>query len=283
MTCREIEELLHAYCDGELDLIRHVRVEEHLPQCARCAKQEEQLRLLRSAVSAAAPYHRAPASLRAKIQAALASEPARPQRRRDAKKAAIEREEQSILAAPPIDDGRRRRALHVAAIAAGILLLIGASLQFGPMLFHAGPSADDRLAEWVVASHVRSLQVEHLTDVISTDRHTVKPWFRGKLDFSPQVADLSKEGYPLAGGRLDYLADRPVAALVYARHAHVINVFIWRAPDDAETAVRSFSHQGFHIRAWQGGGMTCWAISDLNDQELDEFARAISGFHAADT
>src|SRR5205807_6272466 len=130
---------------------------------------------------------------------------------------------------------------RMAAIAAGILLLIGASIQFGPLLFRGGTSGDNRIAEWVVASHVRSLQVEHLTDVVSTDRHTVKPWFRGKLDFSPQVPDLSKEGFPLSGGRLDYLAYRPGAALVYHRGLHAINLFTWPAANDETNAVRGLS------------------------------------------
>jgi anti-sigma factor RsiW len=134
-------------------------------------------------------------------------------------------------------------------------------------------SADDRLAEWVVAGHVRSLQVNHLTDVPSGDQHTVKPWFRGKLDFSPQVRDLSAQGYTLSGGRLDYLADRQVAALVFHRRQHVINLFTWPGVDGADSAVRSLARQGFNIRRWQESGMTYWAISDLNDQELDEFVR----------
>jgi anti-sigma factor RsiW len=141
------------------------------------------------------------------------------------------------------------------------------------LLSRAGASADDRLAEWVIAGHVRSLQVDHLTDVASSDQHTVKPWYRDKLDFSPQVLDLSTQGYSLSGGRLDFLADRPVAALVYQRRLHAINLFTWPAVNDQEKAVRRLSRQGFHIRFWQQAGMAYWAISDLNDQELDEFVR----------
>jgi anti-sigma factor RsiW len=109
--------------------------------------------------------------------------------------------------------------------------------------------------------------------VASSDRHTVKPWFRGKLDFSPQVPDLTPQGYSLSGGRLDYLTDRPVAALVYYRRLHAINLFTWPAADDDVKPVRGLARQGFHIRYWQRGGMSYWAISDLNEQEFDEFVR----------
>jgi anti-sigma factor RsiW len=166
------------------------------------------------------------------------------------------------------------------ATAAGLAILIGASLAAG-VLWSRSNAAENRLAEQVVAGHVRSLQVAHLTDVASSDRHTVKPWFRGKLDFSPQVPDLSAHGYVLSGGRLDYLADRPVAALVYHRRDHAINVFSWPAADDAERPVRSLHRQGFNVRHWQRSGMTYWVVSDLNAQELDEFVRLFQGHTAA--
>jgi anti-sigma factor RsiW len=245
MKCPDVRHLLHPYSDGELDLVRHVEIEDHLTGCAECAEQEKHLRSLRAAISSSSLYHKAPASLPTRIQ----------------------------LATPPLTRGRRRSSLQFAAIAAGVLLLIGASAAIGMLLSRARTPADDQLAEWVVADHVRSLQVDHLTDVPSSDRHTVKPWFRGKLDFSPQVPDLSPQGYALSGGRLDYLADRPVAALVYYRRSHAINLFTWPAVNDEEKAVRARSRQGFHIRYWQRSGMTYWAISDLNDQELDEFVR----------
>ncbi len=167
-----------------------------------------------------------------------------------------------------------RSWVRFAAAVACILLLIGASAIVG-MLLSTETTADDRVAERVVAGHVRSLQRvdHHLTDVPSSDQHTVKPWFHDKLDFSPQVPDLSAQGFALSGGRLDYLADRPVAALVYYRRLHAINVFTWPAVNNEEKAVRGLTRQGFHIRHWQRSGMTYWAISDLNDQELDEFVR----------
>ena len=161
----------------------------------------------------------------------------------------------------------------IAAIAASVLLVIGTAAAFGMLISWRGRSNEDRVAEVVVASHVRSLQVDHLTDVASSDEHVVKPWFRVKLDFSPQVPDLTQQGYTLTGGRLDYLTDRPVAALVYHRRLHAINVFTWPAVNDQENAVRALARQGYHIRYWQRSGMTYWTISDLNNEELDEFVR----------
>jgi anti-sigma factor RsiW len=164
-------------------------------------------------------------------------------------------------------------SLQKASMAASVLLLVGMSATMGMLLSRPGTSMDDRLTDAVVADHVRSIQVDHLTDVVSSDRHTVKPWFQGKLDFATSVPDLSEQGFVLSGGRLDYLVDRPVAALVYLRRLHAINVFVRPAPNDEVKVVRSLSRQGFHIRQWQQSGMTYWAISDLNDEELDEFVK----------
>ena len=138
----------------------------------------------------------------------------------------------------------------------------------------AGASGADVVVAEVVNAHVRSLQAEHLFDVQSTDQHTVKPWFLGKLDFAPPVADLAAMGFPLVGGRLDYVSGRPVAALVYQRQKHSINVFVWPAsetsgPDTARSV------RGFHVHHWIRDGMSFWVVSDLNDAELSEFARAL--------
>ncbi len=243
MNCQEMHDLVHPYADGELDLVRHLEVEEHVAACPACAEQLKRLLSLRTALSAASLYHRAPAALRARVAGAVTVTPA-----------------------------RRRPWMRLAA-AAAILLLLGTAATIGVLLSRRGPPSEERLADWVLAGHIRSLQVEHLTDMPSSDRHTVKPWFRGKLNFAPPVPDLAGDGYPLVGGRLDYLADRPVAALVYQRHAHVINVFLWPAGNEEEQGVHRLTRQGYHLRSWRQAGMTCWAVSDLNDEELDQFVR----------
>jgi anti-sigma factor RsiW len=253
MNCQDVQNLLHPYVDGELDLVRTVEIEEHLAGCPACAEQEQGLRSLRAALSAPSLRYAAPASLRARVQVA----------RDEAPTTAVR--ERHVVA--------REAWLRPVALAAGFLILMGAAVTLGILMSQA-TSQTNRIEDWVVAGHVRSQQVNHLTDVVSTDRHTVKPWFRDKLDFSPQVPDLSAQGFPLSGGRLDYLADRPVAALVYLRGLHAINVFTWPAADNGEQEVKALARQGFHMRTWERSGMIYWAISDLNDQDLDQFVGA---------
>jgi anti-sigma factor RsiW len=211
MICQEVLPLLHPYSDGELDLVRQLQIEQHLDECAECAEQEKRLRSLRTAISSSSLYYRAPSSLRTQVQFAI----------------------------PSVTRGRRQSSMQLAAIAAGFLLLVGMSATIGTLFFGTGRSADDRLVDWILADHIRSVQVDHLTDVVSSDRHTVKPWFQGKLNFAPTVPDLSEHGFVLSGGRLDYLADHPAAALVYYRRLHAINVFIWLAINDKESCAQT--------------------------------------------
>jgi anti-sigma factor RsiW len=160
-----------------------------------------------------------------------------------------------------------------AAIAAALLFGVVGGWRLGIWQVSRG-DGPDVVAE-VVAGHVRSLQGNHLTDIASSEHHTVKPWFAGKLDFSPPVPDFSTEGYPLIGGRLDYMREQQVAALVYGRQHHVINLFVWpsRASNVVPVAV---TRRGYHVVHGAAGGMTYWTISDLNESELSQFAHLVA-------
>ena len=236
--------LIDGYFDGELDLAHSLEVERHLPTCAVCRTGLESRQVLRDAVRDGSLYHHAPASLRRRLRAALAGE------------------------------GRPASSFPLRAgyALAGCLLLAALTAIFWRPAPPRSPE-DSALTQAVVDSHVRSLMAAHLLDVVSTDKHTVKPWFSGKLDFSPPVTDPARQGFPLTGGRLDYLDGRPVAALVYKRNKHVINLFVWPEPGAGQEgeAVR----QGYNVLHWDQAGMACWAVSDLNGGELKQFARLI--------
>jgi anti-sigma factor RsiW len=248
VNCGQVRNLLHAYLDGELDLVRHLEIEQHLLDCGACAELHESNKTLRDSVRSEPLLFRAPPRLRERLQA-LPDEPA---------------------PRVPSSHGRRYPWPRLAALAAAILVLIGAVGILSPVLFRPPTAAADLLEREVLASHLRSLQVAHLTDVASSDRHTVRPWFTGKLDFSPNVKDLSREGFPLVGGRLDYLDNRAVAALVYQRRQHTINVFMWPVgPGVGEPA--NTQRQGYQLMHWVQSGMHCWAVSDLNPEELGQF------------
>ena len=154
-------------------------------------------------------------------------------------------------------------------------LAAAALVLFTLVPFLHGPSTEEILTREVVSGHVRSLMANHLTDVPSSDRHTVKPWFNGKLDFSPPVQDFVKQGFPLVGGRLDYLNNRPAAALVYARDKHLINLFIWPSSDSSDAGTKSETRQGYHVFHWTRSGMTYWAVSDVEKSQLQEFVQLV--------
>jgi len=157
-------------------------------------------------------------------------------------------------------------ALVAATLVAAILFGIAFSLRFG--------SSDDFLSTEVATAHVRSLLANHLVDVGSSDRHTVKPWFVGKLDFAANVVDLADHGFELVGGRLDVLEEHPVAALVYRKRKHTINVFLWPDPAGITSQMTESTRRGYTLFHWDGAGQRCWVISDLNADELREFASA---------
>jgi anti-sigma factor RsiW len=244
MSCRETQELLHGYVDGQLDLVRSLEMERHFRECSACARDYENLRGMQSAMSGSIPYFQPPAGLETRLHARLRAESGAQQR--------VPR-----FAVP----------WKWAAVAAALVLT--ASVTWRTTLLSRPPA--ETLAAEVVAGHVRSLMAEHLTDVPSSDRHTVKPWFNGKLDFSPAVGDFADKGFTLAGGRLDYLDGRSVAALVYHRRQHVINLFVWPAPERADSGIQTTDRQGYHVLHWTKTHMNYWAVSDLNPREMGEF------------
>ncbi len=237
MNCREVEPLLGAYLDGELDLLHSLDIEAHLGRCELCAKSLEELRQTGFAVSAA-PRYRASKQLRARLV-----HPASEQRR--------------VFA--PVN-------LRWAAVAAGFLLAAVTVWKFVP----PPDQATGRMERSVVDNHVRSLLANHLLDVQSADRQTIQPWFSGKLDYAPEVEDISAHGFRLLGGRLDYLEGRPVAALVYQRAQHVVNVFVWPATGQPDRPAQAHSVEGYQVVGWRAKGMNWWAVSDLSPASLEE-------------
>ena len=244
MQCEEVRPRLGAYIDGELAEAERVLLREHLSGCAACSPEAAALERLRDDIRQSAPVCRAPAGLRSQI--------------RDA----IRREEASRSPAA-------LRAPGWLAYAASLLLAV--AIGSGGTFLAIGDRQEDRVAAEIIDSHLRSLLGTHLTDVASSDRHTVKPWFAGRSDVSPPAVDLSAEGFPLVGGRLDLIAGKPVPALVYKRREHVINLFVLPAakPDLGAAS----SRRGYSLRHWTEGDLAFWAVTDAAAGELDEFER----------
>jgi anti-sigma factor RsiW len=240
MTCDEAEILLHALIDGELDAGHAREVEAHIAGCAACAAELAAYREMKQAVSGADLRYTAPPQLRRRIEAALPQTTQAPSRR-------------AVL---------RGFAMGSAVSAIAATGLVAVVLR-----------NDDaqRIESEIVSAHLRSLQAGHLTDVISTDQHTVKPWFNGKLDVSPPVVDLTAQGFTLIGGRLDYVDARAIGAIVYRRRAHVINLFVAQTASTERRAAKLDTIQGFNIRRWSDRGLNYWAVSDLAADELAEF------------
>ena len=239
MTHPVLEEQLDAYLDGELATVDARELEAHLAQCADCARFRDGRVALRAAIAARLPALRAPGALRDRVRAALRA------------------------TAEPKASRPAWRALALAASLAAVAL--------GSWRLALWRAAGDTLTDEVLTSHVRSLMPGHVTDVLSSDQHTVKPWFNGRLDFSPPVYDFAGRGYPLLGGRLDYLNGRTVAVLVYGRRQHVINVFLWPAARGSTAGPAAATRQGYHLRHWTATGYAYWVVSDLGVPELTDF------------
>jgi anti-sigma factor RsiW len=251
MICAETEILLHALLDDELDAGHARDVETHLEGCPRCAAQFRAYREMQQAMSAAATQLRytAPMSLRRRIEMALPSAPPRAANRRAVLK------------------GFAMGTALSTAMAAGLVVAVIRTDQ------------DQRLLGDIITAHVRSLQGEHLTDVQTSDQHTVKPWFNGKVDVAPPVLDLTAQGFRLIGGRLDYIDGRAVASIVYRRRTHVINLFVTQGSGSDHHEANE-TMQGFNIRRWTARGLEFFAVSDVNADELQEFVDKFeTGFH----
>jgi len=244
-ACPDWFVMMHGYIDDELDAVHALAFEEHLQTCANCARELDNVRSLKHMMSQDNVRWAMPPQVRETILAAITQE----------------------------QSGARAQANHWATRLLQFTkrwsyIPSFAALAASLFLVFSLPQTHTSLQDQILASHVRSLMVSHLTDVLTSDQHTVKPWFNGKVDYSPPVVDLSAHGFPLVGGRMDYIDGKVVAALVYRRNAHVINVFVWpSAPAAGSESVR----EGYNLIKWYEDGLTFWAISDVNPSDLRVF------------
>lgn len=245
MRCSECEDRMDAYLDGELPAGEVAHVSEHIASCENCTTELRRRDVLAQQLHDALPRLAAPDTLRARIRHAVESEGAH--------------------------STRRWRFAGVGRLAAAALVGVigGSALTLAVTQRTTTPPAEVAVLE----SHVRSLMPGHLTDVVSTDQHNVKPWFNGRVDVAPAVPALDSAGFPLLGGRLDYVDGHVAAAVVYGRRKHVVTVYSWpaRAADDAEP--RAMSAQGFNLVQWRRSGVERWAVSDIPGAELRDFVR----------
>ncbi|MDR3437044.1 anti-sigma factor [Telmatospirillum sp.] len=246
--CHQAHPLLSAAIDGELDPAAQAALDRHLAGCDDCRKALEEQKAFRDTLRSVLTRHQAPDGLHARLMASLPEE--KPQ--------------------PTVSSRPRRRWSHGAW--AGSALALAASI----VLFVSVPSHQDEMTRELVAAHVRSLMPGHLIDVPSSDQHTVKPWFNGRVDLSPPVPDLSEAGFPLLGGRLDYIEERPSAVLVYGRRQHRINLFVWPEPG-RDRAVGQTQRNGYTVLSWRQGDIAYAAVSDLAAEELADFRRLWQG------
>jgi anti-sigma factor RsiW len=248
VNCQETTALLSAYVDRELDVASSLAMDAHLATCRDCAAAVERAEALRTAIRSAALSYPAPPELAPRVRAAL---------RRDGR----------ARGAALTPWAWRWASVPAAAFAA-------AAVAWLAVVNLNGAGGQRRLLDDLVAGHVRSLMVDHLVDVTSSDQHTVRPWFNGKIDFAPPVADHAASGFPLIGGRVDYVGGRSVAAIVYGHRQHLINVFVWPTGGE-QFGPREITVEGYHLLHWADGGLEYWMVSDLNGHELGELAELI--------
>jgi anti-sigma factor RsiW len=253
VICPQSHNIIHAFLDGELDLVRQIEIEHHLAECPTCARDYRGLRSLRETLDSEDRYFRAPTCFVEHYRASVRPLP----------------QSSRVRPAPlPWLVLGATLAAGVALVAGGLGLLLPVGLE---------PPPDAALVQQVVACHVQALVVEHLCDVASSDSHTIEAWLQKKMNFVPSVPDLSHQNFMLLGGRLDYLDGQPVAAVVYLRREHVIHLFLWPALHAPDRGASAASRQGYSIFHWVHGEMNGCAVSDLNTEELREFARLAGG------
>lgn len=250
MSCEHTQKLLDAYLDGELDVEKSLAIEQHLSACPACRKLHEARGWVRVAVQSQARYFTAPDLTVRRIRAHVG--------RADG-------------------GGALRRILPARWQSLAATAAIAALLGSGVTFWIGQASSEDVLTQEAVANHSRSLMVAgRITDISSSDQHTVKPWFNGRVDFSPPAVDLTAQGFALVGGRLDYLDNHPVAALVYRHRQHLINLFVWPDDKSGSAPMRALARHGYHVLHWSGGGMRYWAVSDLNPVDLRAFGELLA-------
>jgi anti-sigma factor RsiW len=252
VSCELCGSLLHAYLDSELDVVRAAEFERHLETCSECRAALAASQSLRTSFQRAQLLEMAPLALRQKVRAEVLPSEVSPR-----------------MAPVPL--------WRWLAVAATLVLVTSVAWYAIPRLSPANPASNANSgtpsATELVDAHIRSLQAGHLTDVLSTDQHTVKPWFDGKLDFIPPVQDYTQEGFPLVGGRLDVLAGHNVAALVYGRRKHMVNVFVWPTKEPDSPIHGPGTRQGFQWVHWRHKGLEFCAVSDANGDDLREIAQ----------
>jgi anti-sigma factor RsiW len=246
MNCQQSRPLIDFYADGELDAAGILELEKHIHDCPACALAWRNAQTLKKSLKQDALFFTAPTELRRRIKAELRSQ---------------------------VETKPRWSFWNWNWLTTATTSVATACLALLLTLSLTRPSAEQRLTQEIVSSNIRSLMADHMLDVVSTDQHTVKPWFNGKLDFSPPVKDLVAQEFPLIGGRLDYIGGRSVAALVFHRNKHVINLFIWPVNEKDSKPVSLTPIQGYNVIHWSEADMTFWAVSDLNKKELMEFVQ----------
>jgi anti-sigma factor RsiW len=244
LNCEFAHTTVHGYADGELDAVRSAEFESHLESCAECKGELKRIEASRRQLQESELFEQASPQLGDRIR-------------------------KQIAQATVIERGKLFSSRRLLLPGFGALAAAAAVLAVVFLIFQTN-NRSTRIAAELIDAHVRSLQPGHLTDVLSTDEHTVKPWFDGKLDFIPPVSDFSKQGFPLVGGRLDIIDGQNVAALVYSRRKHLINVFVWPHREQRMILATSGSHQGYNWFKWQSADMQFWLVSDVSPSDLRE-------------